>query len=317
MQAGWPGRTQGEGDRAMGRDPTADTYVYTSIYLYMYMYIHGPRVSQPRCKTFSFPASEKEKTKTTAKSPQGEAGSSRRGGAPAGGRGKLPSTHRGVPGLGGAAAGKGRAPPAGQRSRGGSGAPPARRPKFPRCPGGRAGSLLPLVQSTTCFGLHLVTGSMVGPSPPAAAPAQTAAPPAAGSPLSRSHPGSAAPGRPLPGPAPPAGHGPARPAAAPPPGAASRPGLLLGKVPRKKFLGFPLRQVRGDGDSGVARHPSPGAAGGPWGGAAARRCTLLRWWLSVSHSLGAILNFSSKCRVPWTTLVPVLAFGGFVSESLT
>lgn len=43
--------------------------------------------------------------------------------------------------------------------------------KFPLCKPGRAGTLLPFVQSTTCFGLHLVTGSMAGSTPPAPVPA--------------------------------------------------------------------------------------------------------------------------------------------------
>lgn len=52
--------------------------------------------------------------------------------------------------------------------------PPHRQPdtaKPPRHEPGRAGALLPLVQSTTCFGLHLVTGSMAGSTRPAPAPA--------------------------------------------------------------------------------------------------------------------------------------------------
>lgn len=107
MQAGWPGRAQGEGDRAMGRDRSA------------YTYTHVPQVSQSRCTTFPFPTSKKKKnhtrktqSKTKPKIPQGEPGASRHG-APAGGRGKRPAPehHAGESrGWAGAGAGKGRAP---------------------------------------------------------------------------------------------------------------------------------------------------------------------------------------------------------------
>lgn len=236
------------------------------------------------------------------KAKQAPAGAEERRQEGAGSR-QLPSTSRAVPGLGqGRRWQKPRSPAAHAAAPPGRGAaaaaehPQRASGKFPRRPDGRAGSLLPLVQSTTCFGLHLVTGSMAGPSLPAPAPAPTAAPPAADSPPLTLPSRQRRPGPPLPRP------GSSRRPQPGPPRCRSAPWCRVPPGPRawesaeKNFQGFPLRQVRRDGDSGVARHPSPGAAGGTWGGAAARRCALLRWWLRVSHSLGAIL--ASECLEP-------------------
>lgn len=100
---------------------------------------------------------------------------------------------------------------------------------------------LPLVQSTTCFGLHLVTGSMTGsapPGPPPAALSDADSPPLKlPSPLPRPAPAPRRPGRPL-GPAPPG----ARPAAAPPPGAVGRLPLAAG---RAGCLLLPPAELRG------------------------------------------------------------------------
>lgn len=271
----------------MGRNPTADTYMCT----------YTDHESAPPAAKLSLSQSQKKKTtkhrlsRTSGRGGRRQEQPSRTPGSPGARRGRRWPRPRSPPAHAAAPPGRAAAAAAGHPQRAAG--------KFPRRPDGTAGPLLPLVQSTTCFGLHLVTGSMAGPSPPAPAPATDRS--SSGRGLAPSHaPIPAAPLRAAPSPArllPPAA-GPPRCRSAPrcrvPPGP-GRPRAW--KVPRKKFLGLPLRQVRRGGDPespGIL----PGSGGRAVGRRAARPCAPLRRWLSVSHSLGVILAASAECLEP-------------------
>lgn len=219
----------------MGRDPTADIYIYTRT------------SSQPgSLQNFLFPGVRKRNNQNTEDAAKRSRHKQARRSAGRRAREAVSSRapRRGAPGLGRGrrwprprSLRRPRSRPAGQRSRGGRGAPPARRPKVPPAP--RRQSRLPLTLSPVHHLLRAPLGHWLhgGCEPAGTSPRDR--PQLLGPrtrPLSRSHPGSAAPARPVPGPAPPAGHGRARPAAAPPPGACpARPGpdSCLGKCREK------------------------------------------------------------------------------------
>lgn len=228
----------------------------------MYVCVHTRVTSQPLpLQNFLFPSVRKRKPQNTENPAQA--------GAEDAGRSSR-AARRGAPGLGGAGAGQGRAPraahaaaPPGRAAAAAAGHPQRAAGKLPRRPDGTAGPLLPLVQSTTCFGLHLVTGSMAGPNPPAPDPATDRS--SSGCGLAPSHaPIPAAPLRAAPSPArllPPAA-GPPRCRSAPrcrvPPG---RAGRVLGKCREKSSWGS-----RSGRSGETAIQESAGILPREWGG---------------------------------------------------
>lgn len=269
----------------MGRNPTADTYMCT----------YTDHESAPPAAKLSLSQSQKKKTtkhrlsRTSGRGGRRQEQPSRTPGSPGARRGRRWPRPRSPPAHAAAPPGRAAAAAAGHPQRAAG--------KFPRRP--RRHGRPPLTLSPVHHLLRAPLGHRLhgGSEPAGTSPRdrpQLLRPRTR--PLSRSHPGSAAPGRPLPGPAPPAGRGPAplplRPQVPCP--ARAGPASCLESA-EKKVPGAPAAAGPERRRSRIARHPSREwrTGRGAEGGQALRPAPAVAQ--RESQPWG---NFSSLCRVP-------------------